>query len=171
NIPALQWQNALETLPENHIINEYKHLMKRVEQMQIDKLIEANKQSIQAAPAVAAENNAEPVAPLCSFDDFTKVDMRVAEVLSCEKVEGSDKLLKFQVDLGFEQRTIFSGIAKSYPNPDELVGRKVIAVANFAPRKMAKFGMSEGMLLSASSGGKLFLLSVDSTAQNGSKVG
>ena len=79
--------------------------------------------------------------------------------------------MKFQIDLGFEQRTIFSGIAQSYPNPQELVGRKVIAVVNFAPRKMAKFGVSEGMLLSASSGGKLFLLNVDSKAQNGATVG
>ena len=76
NIPALQWQNALETLPENHKINDYNHLMKRVEQTQIDKLLAANKQSIQPA---AVENKAdfEPVAPVCSFDDFTKVDMRV----------------------------------------------------------------------------------------------
>ena len=113
----------------------------------------------------------EPVAPMVSFDDFAKVDMRVGEVLSCEAVEGSNKLLKFQIDLGFEQRTIFSGIAQSYPNPQELVGRKVIAVVNFAPRKMAKFGVSEGMLLSASSGGKLFLLDVDSHAKNGATVG
>ena len=173
NIPALQWQDATQTLPENHIINEYKHLMKRVEQMQIDKLIEANKQSIQAAPVTTDEkaSDFEPVAPMVSFDDFAKVDMRVGEVLSCEAVEGSNKLLKFQIDLGFEQRTIFSGIAQSYPIPQELVGRKVIAVVNFAPRKMAKFGVSEGMLLSASSDGKLFLLSVDSKAKNGSKVG
>lgn len=173
NIPALQWQNALETLPENHKINDYNHLMKRVEQTQIDKLLAANKQSIQAAPVATAEkaSDFEPVAETVSFDDFAKVDMRVGEVLSCEAVEGSNKLLKFQIDLGFEQRTIFSGIAQSYPNPQELIGRKVIAVVNFAPRKMAKFGVSEGMLLSASSGGKLFLLDVDSKAENGSKIG
>lgn len=170
NIPALLWDDATRTLPENHKINDYNHLMKRVEQAQIDRLLEANKQSIQPA---AVENKAdfEPIAPVCSFDDFTKVDMRVGEVLSCEAVEGSNKLLKFQIDLGFEQRTIFSGIAQSYPEPEKLVGRKVIAVVNFAPRKMAKFGVSEGMLLSASSGGKLFLLNVDSNAQNGATVG
>ena len=172
NIPALQWADALNTLPENHNINEYKHLMKRVEQTQIDNLVEANKQSIAATPA-AVENKAdfEPVAPLCSFDDFTKVDMRVGKVLSCEAVEGSNKLLKFQIDLGFEQRTIFSGIAQSYPEPEKLVGRKVIAVVNFAPRKMAKFGISEGMLLSASSNGKLFLLNVEDGAEVGATVG
>ena len=171
NIPALQWQNALETLPENHKINDYNHLMKRVEQTQIDRLLEANKQSIQPVATAEKASDFEPVAPVCSFDDFTKVDMRVGEVLSCEAVEGSNKLLKFQIDLGFEQRTIFSGIAQSYPEPEKLVGRKVIAVVNFAPRKMAKFGVSEGMLLSASSGGKLFLLNVDSKAKNGSKIG
>ncbi len=74
-----------------------------------------------------------------------KIDMRVAKVLNCEAVEGSTKLLKFDLDFGFEQRVIFSGIAASYPNPAQLNGRMVIAIANFAPRKMAKFGVSEGM--------------------------
>ena len=101
-----------------------------------------------------------------------KVDMRVAKVLNCEAVEGSSKLLKFSLDFGFEQRTIFSGIAASYPNPAELNGRMVIAVANFAPRKMAKFGTSEGMILSAATAdGKLKLLDVDAGAQAGDKVG
>lgn len=143
NLDVITWANTRETLGE-HAINKYEHLMQRVEQKQVDDLIEANKQSIQTTPAPAAEESKyEKVAEQASFDDFMKIDMRVAKVLNCEAVEGSTKLLKFDLDFGFEKRIIFSGIAASYPNPAELNGRMVIAVANFAPRKMAKFGVSE----------------------------
>ncbi|HFC6616018.1 TPA: methionine--tRNA ligase [Neisseria meningitidis] len=172
NLEAITWANTRETLGE-HAINKYEHLMQRVEQKQVDDLIEANKQSIAAAAAPAAEESQyEKVAEQASFDDFMKIDMRVAKVLNCEAVEGSTKLLKFDLDFGFEKRIIFSGIAASYPNPAELNGRMVIAVANFAPRKMAKFGVSEGMILSAATAdGKLKLLDVDTGAQPGDKVG
>lgn len=172
NLEAITWANTCETLGE-HAINKYEHLMQRVEQKQVDDLIEANKQSIAAAAAPAAEEGKyEKVAEQASFDDFMKIDMRVAKVLNCEAVEGSTKLLKFDLDFGFEKRIIFSGIAASYPNPAELNGRMVIAVANFAPRKMAKFGVSEGMILSAATAeGKLKLLDVDAGAQPGDKVG
>ena len=172
NLDAITWANTRETLGE-HAINKYEHLMQRVEQKQVDDLIEANKQSIAAAAAPAAEESKyEKVAEQASFDDFMKIDMRVAKVLNCEAVEGSTKLLKFDLDFGFEKRIIFSGIAASYPNPAELNGRMVIAVANFAPRKMAKFGVSEGMILSAATAeGKLKLLDVDAGAQPGDKVG
>ena len=172
NLEAITWANTRETLGE-HAINKYEHLMQRVEQKQVDDLIEANKQSIAAAAAPAAkESKYEKVAEQASFDDFMKIDMRVAKVLNCEAVEGSTKLLKFDLDFGFEKRIIFSGIAASYPNPAELNGRMVIAVANFAPRKMAKFGVSEGMILSAATAeGKLKLLDVDAGAQPGDKVG
>ncbi len=173
NLDAITWANTRQTLGE-HAINKYEHLMQRVEQQQVDNLIEANKQSIQAAAeaAPAEESKFAPVAEQASFDDFMKIDMRVAKVLNCEAVEGSTKLLKFDLDFGFAQRVIFSGIAASYPNPAELNGRMVIAVANFAPRKMAKFGMSEGMILSAATAeGKLKLLDVDAGAQPGDKVG
>ena len=172
NLDAITWANTRETLGE-HVINKYEHLMQRVEQKQVDDLIEANKQSIAAAAAPAAkEGKYEKVAEQASFDDFMKIDMRVAKVLNCEAVEGSTKLLKFDLDFGFEKRIIFSGIAASYPNPAELNGRMVIAVANFAPRKMAKFGVSEGMILSAATAeGKLKLLDVDAGAQPGDKVG
>ena len=172
NLDAITWANTCETLGE-HAINKYEHLMQRVEQKQVDDLIEANKQSIQTTPAPAAEEGKyEKVAEQASFDDFMKIDMRVAKVLNCEAVEGSTKLLKFDLDFGFEKRIIFSGIAASYPNPAELNGRMVIAVANFAPRKMAKFGVSEGMILSAATAeGKLRLLDVDAGAQPGDKVG
>ena len=171
NINALTWQDSTQTLPENHPINEYKHLMQRIEEKQVSDLVEANKQSIQAAAAPESSQYV-PVSEQCSFDDFMKVDMRVAKVLNCEAVEGSTKLLKFSLDFGFETRTIFSGIAASYPNPAELNGRYVIAVVNFAPRKMAKFGVSEGMILSAADkDGKLRLLDVHAGAQAGDKVG
>ena len=175
NVPQLDWSHTASTLPANHVIHQYQHLMQRIEEKQVNDLIDANKQSIQAAtaeqPAPAAAGY-EPVAPQCSFDDFVKTDMRVAKVLNCQAVEGSTKLLKFDLDFGFEQRVIFSGIAASYPNPAELNGTMVIAVANFAPRKMAKFGVSEGMILSAADGkGQLKLLTVHEGAKPGDKVG
>ncbi|WP_370389396.1 methionine--tRNA ligase [Snodgrassella alvi] len=170
NVAPLNWSDSTSVLPAGHSINTYQHLMQRVEQKQIDDLIAANRQNIQPTAEVPAASY-EPVAATASFDDFMKIDMRVAKVMSCEKVEGSSKLLKFQVDLGFEKRTIFSGIAASYPEPEKLVGRMVIVVANFAARKMAKFGMSEGMITSAAGNGKLFLLDVDSGAKPGMKVG
>ena len=177
NTPAMVWADASNTLPAGHAINKYTHLMQRIEPEQIDKLIENNKQAV--ADAKAAEEKAakaadfEPVAETCSFDDFMKVDLRVAKVLNCEKVEGSSKLLKFSLDLGFEERTIFSGIAASYPEPEKLIGRMVVVVANFAPRKMAKFGMSEGMITSAANKdhSQLFLLDVDTGATPGMKIG
>ena len=175
-LAKLVWADASRTLSENHVIKPYQHLMQRVEEKQVNDLIEANKQNIQAATQPEnqgqPENGYAPVAPQCSFDDFMKVDMRVAKVLNCEAVEGSTKLLKFNLDFGFEQRTIFSGIAASYPNPAELNGTMVIAIANFAPRKMAKFGVSEGMILSAADkDGKLKLLTVHDGANVGDKVG
>ncbi|EEZ51398.1 methionine--tRNA ligase [Neisseria gonorrhoeae] len=171
NLDAITWANTRKTLG-GHPINKYEHLMQRMEQKQVDDLIEANKQSIQTASAPVEEGKYEKVAEQASFDDFMKIDMRVAKVLNCEAVEGSTKLLKFDLDFGFEKRIIFSGIAASYPNPAELNGRMVIAVANFAPRKMAKFGVSEGMILSAATAdGKLKLLDVDAGAQPGDKVG
>ena len=177
NTHALVWADASNTLPAGHAINKYTHLMQRIEPEQIDKLIANNKQAV--ADAKAAEEKAakaadfEPVAETCSFDDFMKVDLRVAKVLHCEKVEGSSKLLKFSLDLGFEERTIFSGIAASYPEPEKLIGRMVVVVANFAPRKMAKFGMSEGMITSAANKdhSQLFLLDVDTGATAGMKIG
>lgn len=171
NIPALTWADSQHLLPAQHIIKPYQHLLQRIEENQVNELIEANKQNIQT-PSEASNCTHTPIAPQCSFDDFLKVDMRVAKVLNCEAVEGSNKLLKFQLDFGFEQRTIFSGIAASYPNPSELNGSMVIAVANFAPRKMAKFGLSEGMILSAADqNGVLKLLTVHAGAKAGDKVG
>ena len=109
--------------------------------------------------------------PFISIDDFAKLDLRIATVLACTFVEGSDKLLRFELDAGeLGKRQIFSGIRAAYAEPGKLIGRKVVFIANLAPRKM-RFGVSEGMILSAgSSGNDLFLLDADSGAQPGMPV-
>jgi methionyl-tRNA synthetase len=118
------------------------------------------------APVAAAAKDAD--API-SIDEFFRVDLRVAAVLEASTVEGSDKLLKLLLDLGSEQRTVFSGIRSAY-RPEDLVGRKVVMVANLAPRKM-RFGTSEGMVICAGDdAGGIFLLSPDDGAQPGSRV-
>ncbi len=108
---------------------------------------------------------------MISIDDFAKLDLRVAKVVVCEAVDGSTKLLRFELDAGkLGRRQIFSGIQAAYPKPEDLVGKKVIFIANLAPRKM-RFGLSEGMILSAGSGGaELFLLDVDAGASAGMAV-
>ncbi len=122
-------------------------------------------QSAAVAGAIASSSNT------ISIDDFAKLDLRVAKVLVCEFVEGSDKLLRFELDAGeIGKRQIFSGIRAAYQEPEKLVGRKVVFIANLAPRKM-RFGVSEGMILSAGSGGgELFLLDADDGAQPGMPV-
>ena len=106
-----------------------------------------------------------------SIDDFAKLDLRIGTVLSCGFIDGSDKLLRFELDAGeLGKRQIFSGIRAAYQEPEKLVGRKVVFIANLAPRKM-RFGVSEGMILSAGSGGdQLFLLDADNGATAGMPV-
>lgn len=120
-----------------------------------------------APPPAAAPASSAPVA----IEDFARLDLRIGKVLACDIVEGSDKLLRFTLDAGpLGQRQIFSGIRAAYAEPGALVGRHVVFIANLAPRKM-RFGLSEGMILSAGSGGsELFLLDVDSGAQAGMPV-
>jgi methionyl-tRNA synthetase len=163
-VGSLQWDDAAVLLL-GHEIKPYQHLMTRVDPVQIEALIAANKQSM--APAEVKTDFA-PVAETISINDFAKVDLRVGKVLDCQLVEGSDKLLCFKVDLGFEQRTIFSGIRKSYAEPAKLIGRNVVVVANLAPRKM-RFGVSEGMIVCAGldDDHDVFLLDVDQGAEPG----
>lgn len=162
-------------------------LTTRIDPKNIDAMIEASKESLQptaaapiataAAPAPAAEaSSAKPTEAaaaiaLIGIDDFAKLDLRIGTVLACEFVDGSDKLLRFELDAGeLGKRQIFSGIRAAYAEPDKLVGRKVVFVANLAPRKM-RFGVSEGMILSAGSGGAdLFLLDADDGAKAGMTV-
>lgn len=155
NIDDLSFASRHELLL-GHKINKFKPLMQRIEQSQIDAMIEDSKQDLQAAAAPVAEdkksssNKAEKAADSdhIEFDDFMKVEMTVAQVLECNYVEGADKLLQFILDVGKEQPiNVFSGIRKFY-EPEQLANKKVICVTNLAPRKM-KFGVSEGMILSS----------------------
>jgi methionyl-tRNA synthetase len=167
----------------DHAIQPYEPLLTRIDVKQIDAMVEASKESLQptvasavaatpSTPAPAATAAPSPAArDLIAIDDFAKLDLRVGTVISCGFVEGSDKLLRFELDAGdLGKRQIFSGIRASYGAPEELVGRKVVFIANLAPRKM-RFGVSEGMILSAGfDGGDLFLLDADSGAQPGMPV-
>ncbi|MEN1727689.1 MAG: methionine--tRNA ligase subunit beta, partial [Pseudomonadota bacterium] len=154
-----------------HDIAKFKPLLRRVEPEQLEKLIEASKESLAAAEQAPAEpaGSADPIAPIVEFPDFAKVDLRVARIAVAELVEGADKLLRLELDLGGETRQVFAGIRGHY-DPSELEGRLTVMVANLAPRKM-RFGVSEGMVLAASKGGgKPYLLSPDSGAEPGMKV-
>ncbi len=166
----------------DHTIESYQPLATRVDQKQIAAMIEASKDSM-ATPDKLATTKAKPAAAeattasdstapeTISIDDFSKVDLRVGKVLECEFVEGSDKLLRFKLDAGaLGERQIFSGIRAAYAEPETLIGRNVVFVANLAPRKM-RFGLSEGMILSAGNGGAdLKLLDVDAGAEPGASV-
>jgi methionyl-tRNA synthetase len=146
----LTLQSAATPLPAGHRVGEYKHLMQRVDLKQLDALFEP---PAEAAPeaAAAADPGGEPLAPTITIDDFTKIDLRIAKIVQCEAVEGSTKLLRLTLDVGEgRMRNVFSGIASAY-QPQDLVGKLTVMVANLAPRKM-KFGVSEGMVLAASHG-------------------
>jgi methionyl-tRNA synthetase len=109
------------------------------------------------------------IKPECTIDDFAKIDLRIAKVVKAEKVAGTDKLLHLELDIGGVTKNVFAGIAQAY-QPEQLVGKLVICVANLQPRKM-KFGVSEGMILASGSGGKdIFMLSVDAGAKPGQSV-
>lgn len=166
----LAWDSINQPLI-GHTINRFKALFNRIDMDKITAMIDETKQ--QAALATPAkENVAEPIADTINFDDFAKVDMRVALIKNATVVDGSDKLLQLTLDIGDETRNVFSGIKQFYPDPAVLVGRLTIMIANLAPRKM-RFGISEGMVLCAS--GKddsqgVYLLSPDSGAKPGMRI-
>ena len=141
------FDSARKLLGAGHRIQEYKHLMQRVDVKQLDALFEPP-----AAPEpVATVPGGEELAPTISIDDFAKIDLRIALIVNCEPVEGSTKLLRLTLDVGEgKHRNVFSGIASAY-KPEDLIGKHTVMVANLAPRKM-KFGISEGMVLAASHG-------------------
>ncbi|MCB1959123.1 MAG: methionine--tRNA ligase [Rhodocyclaceae bacterium] len=184
NIAPLQWAQLADTLPAGHAIDKYQHMLTRIERTQIDALIEANKSSLAPQPeqssrqrhAEAQQKDAEAATTAdahIGIDDFTKVELRIAKIVSAEHVEGADKLLRLQLDIGeAKPRQVFAGIKSAY-DPATLVGRLTVMVANLAPRKM-KFGLSEGMVLAAADeGGKtpvLFILSPDAGATPGMRV-
>ena len=149
NIASQMWTDVATPLSSANAINAYKHMLTRVEPTHVDKLLEANKQSLQATDSAVVAAEIEPIADTITIDDFVKVDLRIAKILECKAVEGSTKLLQLTLDAGEgKTRNVFSGIASMY-QPEDLVGKLTVLVANLAPRKM-KFGISEGMVLAAS---------------------
>jgi len=183
--PIKDFADARDAL-HGHTIHAFEPLLARLDPKRIEAMVEASKESL-GTPAPAPEPtkkkpvNDKPAAPnpesqipnpgLVTIDDFARLDLRVGKVLACEFVEGSDKLLRFELDAGaLGTRQIFSGIRAAYGEPEKLVGRNVVFIANLAPRKM-RFGLSEGMILSAGSGGAdLFLLDADQGAPAGAEV-
>jgi methionyl-tRNA synthetase len=166
----LSWDGIKQPLL-GHQVSTFKALFNRIDLDKVNEMVNASKEDLVASQKVVSGPLADdPIQDSISFDDFAKVDMRIALIKSAEFVEGSDKLLKLQLDLGGESRQIFSGIRSAYPDPSLLEGRLTIMVANLAPRKM-RFGVSEGMVMAAGPGGKeIFLLSPDSGAQPGMQV-
>jgi methionyl-tRNA synthetase len=174
NIAPLTWDSVADSFGTGHQINEYSHLITRIDPKAIEAMIEANKENLQATPVATqvAVKPAEalPEAEYISIDDFTKVDLRIAHIVNAEHVEGAEKLLKLTLDIGEDKpRQVFAGIKSAY-DPATLIGRNTVMVANLAPRKM-KFGLSEGMVLAASDEqGGPFILSPDDGAKAGMRV-
>jgi methionyl-tRNA synthetase len=179
NAPITTWAEFKAPLL-SHRIAAYSPLFTRIDPRNIQTMIDASKDTTATAPAVDAKpaKAAEPkkataaeITPgTIGIEDFAKLDLRIGTVLECGLVDGSDKLLRFLLDAGpLGQRQIFSGIRGSYGEPEKLIGRKVVFIANLAPRKM-RFGISEGMILSAGGDDGLYLLDADDGAQPGHPV-
>ncbi len=181
NDPLTKWEQSQTPLTGTPVA-KFEHMMKRVETKDLEKMIEESlptEETETAAPSAAltaqftdadAALLAEPLAEECTIEDFVKVDLRVARIVNAEHVEEARKLLKLTVSLGGDHtRTVFAGIKAAY-DPEKLVGRLVVIVANLKPRQM-KFGLSEGMVCAAGGGGaEVFLLSPDSGAVPGQRV-
>ena len=179
----LLWANYREPLL-NHTINPFKALMQRVDPLKVQAMVDASKENLQptAEPVTVAKaetakaevnvasGEREPISETISIDDFAKIDLRVATIIDAKPVEGADKLVQLQLDIGGgETRQVFAGIKAAY-TPESLVGRQTVMVANLAPRKM-RFGLSEGMVLAAGPGGSdIFLLTPDKGASAGMRV-
>jgi methionyl-tRNA synthetase len=159
---SLNW-TALEAPIENHQIAKFKPLLTRIEAEQVEAMVEASREQ-QKEDAPVSEDN------IIDFDDFAKVDLRIAKIVDAQHVEGADKLLQLTLDLGDSQRKVFAGIKLAYPEPAALIGKLTVCVANLAPRKM-RFGISEGMVLAAGPGGEdIYLLEPDQGAEPGMQV-
>ena len=178
----LEFKNAATPLL-NHSINKFTPMFTRIDPKAIEAMIEDSKKDLAAMNATASKEPAaeakakaegateyEPLAEEITIDDFAKIDLRVATILKAEQVEGARKLLRLELDLGFEQRQVFAGIKSAYKDPAALVGRQVVVVANLKARQM-KFGLSQGMIMAAGPGGEdIFLLSPDAGAKNGDRI-
>ena len=165
------WNDAENTvlLPEGHVIGQPELLFEKVE----DSVVAAQLQKLEKTKKANQLNAWKPaeVKPTVSFDDYMKVDIRVGTILECQKVPKADKLLQFLIDDGMNKRTIVSGIAKYYTEPEKLVGKQVCFIANFEPRKL-KGVVSEGMILSAEDkDGRLVLLNPSDLVAPGCSVG
>jgi len=174
NAGPLTWDNFTTPLT-GHTINAFKPLMTRIEPDSLDALLEASKENLNAMANDSAANPPtgplaeDPIAAEIGYEDFAKVDLRIARIAKAEPVEGADKLLRLTLDLGGETRNVFAGIKSAY-DPADLEGRLTVMVANLAPRKM-RFGVSEGMVLAAGPGGKdLWILQPDAGAEPGQRV-
>ena len=168
---SLVWDCAQRTLT-GHQINKFKALMQRVDMDKVNAMVEDSKENLEpTAPAIDPNSPLakDPIAETIEFADFAKVDLRIAKIAKAEHVEGADKLLRLQLDLGGETKQVFAGIKSAY-QPEQLEGKLTVMVANLAPRKM-RFGMSEGMVLAAGPGGEdLWILEPHEGAQPGMKV-
>ena len=170
NVDNLVW-NSIATPLTDHSINKFKPLMTRVEQEKIDAMLEDSKDSLGSNETNSATGplKDDPISETINFDDFAKLDLRIARISKAEHVEGADKLLQLTLDLGGETRNVFAGIKSAY-EPELLEGKLTVMVANLAPRKM-RFGVSEGMVLAAGPGGsELFILHPDTGAEPGMRV-
>lgn len=166
NVDSLDW-NSLQQPLVSHNINKFKPLMTRVEKEKIEKMIDDSKEA--AVPEVTGPLADDPISDTIEYNDFAKLDLRIALIANAEHVEGAEKLLKLTLDLGGESRQVFAGIKSAYA-PESLVGKHTVMVANLAPRKM-RFGISEGMVLAAGPGGKdLWILEPHEGAQPGMRV-
>ncbi|MBQ4890979.1 methionine--tRNA ligase [Shewanella sp. MMG014] len=172
---TLTWDNLNQDLA-GHEIAKFKALMQRIEMKSIEAIIEASTENLQVAETkapkaeqVQTELEKEPLAPEITFDDFAKVDLRIALIAKAEHIEKANKLLRLELDLGGETKQVFAGIKSAYA-PEDLIGKHTVMVANLAPRKM-KFGESEGMVLAAGPGGKdIWILEPHAGAKPGMRV-
>ncbi len=167
---TLSWDGIATPLVD-HTVAPFKALFSRIEPAKIDAMIEASKEDLakEQAPKATGPLVDDPISETIAYDDFAKVDLRVALITKAEAVPEADKLLKLQLDIGGETRQVFAGIKSAY-NPEDLEGKLTVMVANLAPRKM-RFGMSEGMVLAAGPGGKdLWILEPQEGAQPGMRV-
>ena len=170
NDGPLDWE-AINKPLTNHKINKFKSLMTRVDIDKIDSMIEASKETVKEenVKLVSGPLADDPIGDTIEYDDFAKIDLRIALITNAEHVEKADKLIKLTLDLGGETRQVFAGIKSAYA-PEDLIGKHTVMVANLAPRKM-RFGLSEGMVLAAGPGGKdLWILEPQQGAQPGMRV-
>ena len=166
NVDKLKFDDT-KTVLENHKINKFVRLMERIDKKQVNAMMEESKETQASQPMEAGP--AEPIGSECTIEDFAKIDLRIARVVQAESVEGADKLLRLRLDVGGLEKEVLAAIAQAY-KPDELAGKIVIYLANLKPRKM-RFGLSEGMILAAGTGGKdIFMLSADTGVKPGLRV-